>query len=166
MQANKKTLTGINNGKFEADYVRELFDYNEDTGLLSWKVSRGNSKAGSIVGTVCRGERRIKIDGVKYQANQIVWLWHTGEWSSIRLSPINGDSLDSRIENLQVGWMDTTRRTWVRAYKGNPAFDGVRHNGTIKKPRVATDVDGDLLGKYVSYDLAVLARMIDDQERN
>lgn len=46
----------------------------------------------------------IRIDGYTLQAAKVVWLLHHGEWpdSSGRISWRNGNTLDDRIENLEI----------------------------------------------------------------
>lgn len=64
------------------DRVRELFDYNPDSGLLVWKTInkfwKGRIKVGDRAGYVDHGYRRTCIDGVVYLEHRVIWFWMTG----------------------------------------------------------------------------------------
>jgi hypothetical protein len=64
-----------------AEYLRQLFQYDPTTGVLTWKVSRrGHAKAGTVAGTrhKRRGELQVSVDGVTYQAHRLIWKMVTG----------------------------------------------------------------------------------------
>lgn len=79
-----------------------LFNYDLETGHLVWRVSESNRiKVGDNAGAVARnGRRYIGVDGERQMAHRLVWFHQKGEWPSDNLAPINGDYLDTRIENL------------------------------------------------------------------
>ena len=58
--------------------INELLEYNKDTGVFIWKVSRGPVPAGSIAGQRWVDYIRIKIDGASFQAHRLAWLIITG----------------------------------------------------------------------------------------
>lgn len=84
--------------------VRELFDYDPLSGVLSWRVSTNNRVgAGDKVG--CRnaaGHWVGHIDGSVYVLHRIIWLWMTGEEPADEVDHKNGASGDNRWENLRV----------------------------------------------------------------
>jgi hypothetical protein len=86
--------------------LRELLDYDPDTGDLIWKEARGPIKAGSIAGHVTSHPknppcRAVTIAKKGYYVHRLVWLWHTGSWPIGSIKHINGQCLDNRIENLK-----------------------------------------------------------------
>lgn len=94
------------------DRVRELLDYNPETGALIWRVDRTNGKgrilraAGSEAGGVgatskTNSYRIIKIDGRKYLAHRIAWLIMTGSWPAKGIDHADGDGLNNRWINLR-----------------------------------------------------------------
>lgn len=85
--------------------LRELLRYEEATGLFRWKVRRSTtSPAGSIAGrTESKGYIQIGIDGTRYMAHRLAWLWCKGEIPDASvIDHINGDRQDNRIENLRA----------------------------------------------------------------
>jgi hypothetical protein len=61
--------------------VKELFNYDQETGLFTWRVSRSNrASVGAIAGYKCdRGYIWIGVDRVVYLAHRLAWLWMEGE---------------------------------------------------------------------------------------
>lgn len=85
-----------------AERVRELLDYDPETGLLRWRAQRCNVAAGSVAGSPApAGAVRIGIDGVIYLAHRLAWLYVNGEWPKMCIDHINGDPKDNRIANLR-----------------------------------------------------------------
>ena len=58
--------------------LKEVLDYNEDTGVFRWKVSGNGRTLGKVA-----GERSvyiiITIDKQKYRAQRLAWMYVTGE---------------------------------------------------------------------------------------
>ena len=90
--------------------VRELLSYDPTTGIFSWRVVRcghkagtgGTIKAGSVAGgNGSASYRRIGIDGVRYKAHRLVWMYVHGRWPAELIDHINGDRDDNRITNLR-----------------------------------------------------------------
>lgn len=86
-----------------ADRLRELLDYDPETGVFTWRVSRSNVHAGTTAGSAHRvmGYRLIRVDGHKYMAHRLAWLYTTGRWPLGEIDHINRDGLDNRIVNLR-----------------------------------------------------------------
>lgn len=86
-----------------AERVRELLDYNSDSGVFIWKVQRaGFARVGTVAGSLNQsGYLRIKVDGVRYLAHRLAWLFVHGTWPKCELDHINQIKADNRICNLR-----------------------------------------------------------------
>jgi hypothetical protein len=89
------------------ELLRSLFEYNPETGDITWRVYRGRcAKAGDVAGTInTNGYRLICIRDdkrINYCAHRIAWALHYGEdpypWE---LDHIDQNKLNNRIVNLR-----------------------------------------------------------------
>ena len=87
-----------------AEYLREILDYEPETGKFRWRVTRGRRAAvGDVAGSFDnRGYRRIKINNRPYREQRLAWLWMTGEWSQLEVDHIDGDQANNRWSNLRL----------------------------------------------------------------
>lgn len=86
-----------------AERLRELIDYDPETGLFTHRMSRGPVKAGDVAG--CGnglGYRRIRVDGPQYRSARLAYLWMTGEWPPEEIDHINRNPADDRWDNLRA----------------------------------------------------------------
>lgn len=83
--------------------LKELFDYDADTGNLVWKVDRGTNKmTGKVAGSLTRsGYLAISIENRHHLAHRLVWLWHHGCMPTHEIDHINGVRHDNQIKNLR-----------------------------------------------------------------
>lgn len=92
-----------------AEYVssarlRELLDYDPQTGLFTRRVWRGGtSRPGSVAGGSHgkTGYRQISVDGRLYFAHRLAWFYVHGVWPNGQIDHINGTRSDNRIDNLR-----------------------------------------------------------------
>jgi hypothetical protein len=84
--------------------LREVLEYNQETGEFRWKARNSNRiKIGAVAGAPFgnRGYRKIGVDGVTYYAHRLAWFYTYGAWPSQDTDHINGDRGDNRIANLR-----------------------------------------------------------------
>lgn len=120
------------NAKPSLERVRELLDYNPETGQFVWRVSRsGNARAGSIAGGINGdGYLIISIDDRPQKAHRLAWLSVYGVWPTNPLDHINRVKSDNRICNLRE--VTVTENTQNRsAFRNNKTgFKGVHFDKT------------------------------------
>ena len=78
-----------------------LFNYNEETGDLTWKVTRGSIKKG----TLCnynngRGYLRTRIDKKQFLNHIIIYIMMTGEEPKFQIDHDDGNTLNNKWDNL------------------------------------------------------------------
>lgn len=83
--------------------LKELLDYNPETGLFTHKLYRGGrAKKDDVAGTITLdGYIRISIDGKIYKAHRLAWLYVYGHFPKQEIDHINRVRNDNRIFNLR-----------------------------------------------------------------
>lgn len=85
-----------------AEILRELLDYDPQSGGFRRRKSQRCIRAGDVAG-VNRADRYrvIKINKKRYLAHRLAWLHANGSWPINCIDHINGDPSDNRIANLR-----------------------------------------------------------------
>jgi HNH endonuclease/AP2 domain len=134
--------------------LRELLDYNPDTGVFIWKVKPcKNKNAGIEAGCISTGYRLIKVLKKYYQAHRLAWLYVYGEFPSKFIDHINGNPLDNRIVNLREATNYENSQNIYKPQSNNTSgFLGVTYMQKKKKWRAKIAVEGKRLslGYYKS----------------
>jgi len=82
--------------------LRELLNYDPETGIFTWRVSRRpRARAGGVAGKHCHGYIRIGIDGRVYRAHHLAFLRMTGRWPRQQVDHENHIRDDNRWCNLR-----------------------------------------------------------------
>jgi HNH endonuclease len=83
--------------------LHELFDYDKITGIFTRKTSRGRGKAGKTAGNFDNdGYVLLVIDGKKYKAHRIAWMYVYGEDpGKFEIEHKSRNRADNSISNLR-----------------------------------------------------------------
>ena len=109
--------------------LRELFNYDSNTGLFTWRHAVSNKLAGSIAGSDNHGYRQIKIDRKPYQAHRLAWCYVYGNWPPDMIDHINGIKNDNRIANLRLATNQENQQNRRAPQKNNPYIGVCWHKG-------------------------------------
>lgn len=95
------------------DRLKELIDYDPETGVITSKYSTSKMDKGCQMGsfeaygsgnTHVKGTRhrvRITLMGRSYSAHRLVWFWMTGDWPDGVIDHIDGDPWNNKWDNLR-----------------------------------------------------------------
>jgi hypothetical protein len=82
--------------------IKATLDYDPDSGVFTWKTSKGFRVKGNKAGTTCRrGYISIGIGGKIYKAHRLAWFFVHGVWPSGQIDHIDRDKSNNRIANLR-----------------------------------------------------------------
>lgn len=93
----------MNVNNITVEEIRKLFNYDKDTGIISW----ANKKSSRVlIGNEAgykrlSGYRQILINRKAYQSHRVAWAIIYGEWPNCQIDHINGIADDNRILNLR-----------------------------------------------------------------
>ena len=145
--------------------LKEVLDYDPETGHFAWKVNRGRVKAGTPAGGVHTGITGLKhiqimIDGSRYYAHRLAWLYSHGEFPPADTDHINKNGMDNRIENLRCVSHSKSLRNSTLSSNNTSGNVGVSWNKPVNKWVARIRVLGKRihLGYFDSKDDAILAR--------
>lgn len=121
--------------------LRELLDYDPETGVFTWKVRRGGSaNSGSLAGRLNpQGYRKIGVLKKIYSAHRLVFLWMTGSFPLFEVDHKNGNRDDNRWVNLREA-----------LHQENGQNQGTRTDNTSTHPGVSWQPKKKLWVAYIT----------------
>lgn len=148
--------------------VKELFIY-EDGGILRRRQSAGGKRAGTVAGAIHgtvkenKGYRVVGVDGEKYPASHIVWLYANGRLPPCQIDHRDLDRANDRIENLREAGpsgQGANKRAYRTSASGIKGVHRFRNRGRLtNRWRAQIKKDGRVrhLGLFDSPEEAALA---------
>lgn len=140
--------------------VRDLLEYDPETGRMWWKEFRnGNCLAGAEAGWIEKGRRRIEIDHKIYLVHRVAYFLHTGEQPPQFLDHKDGDALNNRFSNLRPATRRENNRNKGVYANNTSGHKGVRYRAEMGKfvARIGHNGRKKHLGVFDTLDEAVAA---------
>jgi len=121
--------------------LKELLKYDEHTGVFTrLKIMSNRVKVGSVAATSnSHGYLYTSIDGKKYSAHRLAWLYMTGAMPKDTIDHIDGNPLNNAINNLREATQQQNLYNLRKSVKNTSGYKGVHfHKGTSKWRAVVT----------------------------
>lgn len=137
--------------------LKDLLDYNPETGIFKHIKARRGVTQGSIAGTLCHTNYiNISANGKIYQAHRLAWLYVYGEWPSKYIDHINGNGSDNRIANLRLATINENQFNKKLAKNNTSGVKGITWDKSKGKWKAYIGLNNKLinLGYYDTIEMA------------
>lgn len=112
-----------------AEMLRELLDYDPDTGVLRWRSNARRDLVGTEAGWIdnCGGVpyRRVMIAGKAYMAHRLAFMHVHGCWPSYRIDHIDCNPFNNAIGNLRECTASQNAANRTIDHRNKSGFKGV-----------------------------------------
>jgi citrate synthase len=156
--------------KLTQERLKDLLNYNPDTGIFKWKKStNGRIEIGQIAGCIHHtGYSNIKIDKKKYNAHRLAWLYVYGYFPEHEIDHINRNRSDNRLKNLREVSRQCNLRNSDKRKNNTSGITGVVWNKKSQKWQAQMRINRNTIhcGYYDTFDDAVAARHAAEVEHN
>ena len=123
--------------------LKELLEYNPETGIFIRKTAIAQVKAGSIVGYSQSGYLAARLDASPYYLHRLAWIYVHGYFPKDQIDHINCIRKDNRIVNLREATDAENRQNMPNLRKDNvTGFTGVSPHKATGKFRARVKING------------------------
>ena len=135
--------------------LRSLLDYCPNSGLLTFRVSKGRKPAGSVAGTKnFYGYIAVMLDGRLYRAHRLIWLHVHGEWPD-QIDHINGVRDDNRLSNLRSVPLKVNNQNYRKPRIDSASgIQGITARGSKWQAQLTVDGKNHWLGNFPTREMA------------
>jgi hypothetical protein len=143
MTGSKEQRQAQKERSMTAARVRELLNYDLDTGVFTWRHSRRGLKAGAVAGRISgAGYWQLCIDSAYFYAHRVAWLYVTGEWPKSQIDHIDLDKKNNRFANLRNADRVQNQGNRPMSRHNASGIKGVRWNRHVQKWQARLTDDG------------------------
>jgi len=142
--------------------IRELLDYDPQSGVFTHRKSGGRCKAGGRAGyTNAIGYVCIRFSDKLYSAHRLAFLWMDGEWPAGPVDHIDGNRSNNAWANLRVVDHQGNNRNKRRQHTNTSGRTGIYWDKDNSKWRAYIYVSNkrQLLGRFSRFEDACRARL-------
>lgn len=113
------------------DRLREVLDYNPETGMLTWRISPApHVKAGDVAGSrTTKGYINLRVDGCQIQAHRVIFAMVKGFWPAFDVDHKDGDTTNDRWLNLRGATRSKNVANSRLSKRNNLGLKGVSRHG-------------------------------------
>lgn len=144
------------------DELKEVFDYDENTGVFKWKNPRPKVKVGGVAGCICNfnGYCLITYNYRPYKAHRLAWIYVHGEIPETKfIDHIDGNRSNNSISNLRLCTNGENQKNRKLGRDNTSGFKGVSWNKKLQKWEAYTSLHNKKynIGYYTDKEEAIAA---------
>lgn len=129
----------------EADFVKNRFHYNPDTGIFTRLFAKAGHKVGDVVGSPDdRGYLRTSFNGRVVKLHRLAFLYMLGHWPIGGVDHRDGVVSNNVWSNLRVASDSTSSRNRGKSTRNTSGTVGVSYDTTINKWRAYVSVNANM----------------------
>jgi HNH endonuclease len=140
--------------------LKEILDYNPETGIFTRRLKQTGVKQGKISGSLTKeGYLVTSIDSKLYSCHRLAWFYMIGTWPIGQIDHKNGNKSDNRINNLRDVSKQQNVENQRKAHKTNKSTKilGTWKNGKKFAARISHNNTKLYLGTFLTVEEACAA---------
>jgi hypothetical protein len=141
--------------------LKEVLDYNPETGLFTRLITAGGVKKGAIAGTQTKnGYITISVDNHTYLAHRLVYLYMEGYFPEHGIDHLKGIKTDNRWKEIREATKVCNGQNCQVSARNNSGFNGVGYVVSVNRWKARITIHGKQIhiGVFDSPEEAALAR--------
>lgn len=126
----------MKNTQLTVERLKELIEYDPDTGIMKWRKDQGRALKGSEAGKVDnKGYRSIQINGTGYAAHRLAYLYVTGRWPAGIIDHIDRNKTNNAWSNLRNATRTINNQNCSPTSNNSSGYRGVSFHKASNKWR-------------------------------
>jgi hypothetical protein len=114
--------------------LRRFFSYDQQSGLLRWRVPRGRSTVGDEAGSPNKdGYKTVGLNGKNYKVHRIIWKLVTGNAPAEQIDHVDLDRANNRWINLREATCCENKQNSRTSASNSSGVKGVSYNKSERK---------------------------------
>ncbi len=106
--------------------LKELLDYDPETGVFRWRVRRPHAAVGQRGGHIMAlGYRSLRVFNQQYYAHRLAWFWMTGSWPDSQIDHRDGVRDNNAWSNLREATTQEQAQNLARSKRNTSGYRGV-----------------------------------------
>lgn len=128
----------------------ELLSFEPETGLFRWRKTIAKGKAGAVAGRINdEGYVVIGLDGERYLAHRLVFLWAHGRLPNGAIDHVDGNPSNNRPANIREATASQNRCNARRQRVNTSRFKGATFNRAAQKWKAQVKFNGQ--ARFLGY---------------
>lgn len=148
------------NNRISPEELNKQFNYDPETGILTWKFSKKGRRTNQALGNLnSGGYLRVGVNYQEYLVHRIIWTMVKGEWPVTDIDHIDGVTTNNKWDNLRLATESQNIQNQKKGHKGSASkYLGVSRNwGSSWRAEICINRVNKHLGTFATEEEAYAA---------